>query len=189
MNKIDIAKIKMKDDSRENKSIQNKISKAFQRIAGGIYPESFNKLTIREVYNQTDNVISIHELVLMINNSKVLGCFILEDESGRKIIDCNNRFIFENIKHYIKEPKLIKEIYPGFFFNRFSPCVELFFRNFNEILTTGICEYLHSNPSLHHYYDDDLVKFCTIFNHFFMNIKKEAKSPEFKIALALYQDQ
>lgn len=179
----------MKDDpdnSIENKLIENEIKKAFERLTTGIHPEPFNT----EDYNQACIEILITDLVRMISNCKILGCFIWEDKSGIKIIKCNNRFIFENIKLYIKNHSFIKDIYSGFVFSRFNPYEDLFIRNLNEILALGIGEYLNSDSGFHHNYDDhDLVKFCTIFNHFIDNIKKEANSREFKIALNLYQDQ
>jgi len=169
-----------------NESIENKIKKAFQRITMGTLPEPLNT----EEYNQADTVILIDDLVRMISKSQVLACFISEDEYGRKIIECNNRYIFENIKLYIKNHSFIKDIYSGFVFSQFNPYEDLFIRNLNEILALGIGEYLNSDSGFHHNYDDhDLVKFCTIFNHFIDNIKKEANSREFKIALNLYQDQ
>ena len=169
-----------------NESIENEIKKVFQRITSGIYPEVFNTLTISEDYQGCTEIL-IHDLVLMISQSQVLACFILEDESGRKNIECNNRFIFENIKLYINEPQLIKEINPGFLINRFSPCVELFIRNLNELIASEIGQYL--NSGVHHNYDDHhLVKFCTMFNHFFEKIKNEVNSHAFKNALNHYQD-
>ena len=124
----------------------------------------------------------------MISKSKILACFILEDEFGRKTIDCNNRFIFENIKLYINEPQLIKEIGSGFVFSQFNPYVDIFYRNMKEIFASETGQYLNLNTGLHQNHDDHyLLMFCTRFNHFFENIKKEAKNPEFKIALNLFQ--
>jgi hypothetical protein len=182
-------KDKSTENQIKNKSIENEIKKAFQRITSGIYPELFNTLTISEDY-QASTEILIDDLVPMISKSQVLACFILEDESGRKIIECNNRFIFANIKFYIRKHQFINDIYSGFVFSRFNLYEDLFIRNVNEIFALKIGEYLNSDPDFPDKCSDfDLVQFCGMFNHFFERIKKEAKSPEFKIALALYQDQ
>lgn len=173
------------ENQTKNKSIENEIKKAFERLTTGIHPEPFNT----EDYSLACVEILITDLVRMISNCKILGCFIWEDESGRKIIECNNHIIFENIKFYIKEHKFIKDICSGFVFSRSNPYVELFIINLNEMLASGIGEYLNSNPGIHHNYDDhDLVKFCSRFNHFFENIKKEANSHAFKNPLNHYQD-
>jgi hypothetical protein len=77
-----------------NESIESEIKKIFQRITSGIYPEVFNTLTISEDYQEGVEIL-IHDLVQMICNYEVLGCFIWEDKSGLKTIECNNCFVFE----------------------------------------------------------------------------------------------
>ena len=177
----------MKNNSQGIKVIDNAINNVDTTSIKDTTIKYSEMLIVADSYDQATAVIGIDNLVKDIFNAKYPMFYINEDETGKRRIDCNNKSILNALTIYIHNFLFVREIKNNIQDHKLSPYIGLLAKHLTTKLTDEISPYLDLGHSFSCTYNhDSFVKTSYLLNKLIKNIRIDAATPEFKVALNKY---
>ncbi|MDP1688893.1 MAG: hypothetical protein Q8L47_02060 [bacterium] len=145
-------------------------------------------LIVADGYDQLFTVTKIDNSIKKIIKEKDLMFYYKADGLEIRKIYCTNIYVLKTLTMYIQNFLSAKEIIKSIPTHKLSPYVGLLTKNLTRIQADKIAPYLDLEPGfLCNYNHKGIVEISYLLNKIIKNIRIDADSQEFKIALNKYQ--